>query len=110
MIDTERLSRRLARLRAEFLADLGRRRAVIAAAWGRLSQADGRDDCLQAVHSLAGAAGTFGFDELHRQARALESGLEGLPRGTGPDAELEAAWDRLQALLDRLQAGGAGDR
>lgn len=52
-------------LRQRFVGGLGQR-------WLAISQAAAPGDCSQALHRLAGAAGSYGFDAMGQAARRAE--------------------------------------
>lgn len=86
MIDAETLAR-LEAVKQAFLADLPQRRSRLEADWAQLLQATDAaavyTGFYREVHSLSGAAGTFGFEELSRLARTLELELtDHADRGT----------------------------
>lgn len=74
---------RLQALRDDFAAQLPDRISAIECAWRSRDSAtpDELHDLYRKVHSLAGAAGTFGMPELSAQARHIEDQLRTLQRG-----------------------------
>jgi HPt (histidine-containing phosphotransfer) domain-containing protein len=80
-------------LRANFRAGLpGRRREIALAA--------NAADRAAALHRLAGAAGSYGFDELGRAAREAEH----LARAGDDGPALQSALRAVQAALDAASA------
>lgn len=59
------------------------------------SDAEKKERAVRGAHTLAGTAGTFGYLELGRSARALEI----LLGGSAPAADVEAPLARLRAAL-----------
>ena len=98
---------RLAALRADWQARLPDRlhelRAALDACRAAPADAGAIEDLHRRVHTLAGAAGTFGLPQLSTQAKALEHGLEALMERP---ARTAADFDTAQAALDALPASG----
>jgi HPt (histidine-containing phosphotransfer) domain-containing protein len=46
--------------------------AGLAARWRAITQADSPHDCVQALHRMAGAAGSYGFEAMGKAARRAE--------------------------------------
>lgn len=94
---------RLQVLRDDFAAQLPQRIGAIEHAW--LSRTAATPDALhelyRKVHSLAGAAGTFGMSDLSDQARRVEDDLRPLLKGD--TAVVEAAATDISAGIARLR-------
>jgi HPt (histidine-containing phosphotransfer) domain-containing protein len=69
-------------LRAKFIERLPIR-------WSEISLAASAADCGAALHRLAGAAGSHGFDELGQAARRAELSAKGMEGGWPNAAALE---------------------
>ncbi len=94
---------KLEALAGRFRADLPRRIGDIAQALARLRQGEGDWQTFhRCLHSLVGAAGTFGLGNVSDGARALERLVKPVAReGAAPDwAAMEAALGRLRSLVD----------
>lgn len=107
------LTQLLAGLRQRFADQLGVRLQAIGAQLHRLAQADAAsvdfDALHREVHSLTGAAGTFGLAEVSQRARALEVPLAALLRGeVAADATLHQTLQQALAALTAV-APLAGD-
>jgi HPt (histidine-containing phosphotransfer) domain-containing protein len=79
------------KLREAFLAGLSQRRAEIETASSDLLR-------MQALHRLAGAAGSYGFTELGQAARAAEQALA-LQSATSNSMAFQVAWSRLKQCM-----------
>ncbi len=79
-------------LRQRFVSGLALR-------WQAIARPASPDDCRQALHRLAGAAGSYGFDALGLAAQQAEHSCDGSASGL-PDAAALAA---LRSCL--VQAG-----
>lgn len=94
---------RLQALRDDFAAQLPQRIGAIEHAW--LTRADATPDELhelyRKVHSLAGAAGTFGMSDLSDQARRVEDDLRPLLKGD--TTVVDAAATDISAGIARLR-------
>lgn len=94
---------RLQALRDDFAAQLPQRIGAIEDAW--LTRAAATPDALhelyRKVHSLAGAAGTFGMSDLSDQARRVEDDLRPLLKGD--TAVVETAATDISAGIARLR-------
>jgi chemotaxis protein histidine kinase CheA len=104
---------RLRKLKESFRRDLPRRCGEIDAAWRRLrDQGAGIEAAAAAhrqAHSLAGAAGTFGFPEIGALATALEQQLEVLARSAAaPSVEQSALIADMIARLARMSNAPGG--
>jgi chemotaxis protein histidine kinase CheA len=107
------LEQALAALREDFAASLPDRQTALSAAWDALDQNEWNPEDLNAayhlVHSLAGAAETFGFSDLGVAARALNGHLHGIVSSPqqSPEARGEAArlYQDLATALTAAQAG-----
>ncbi len=104
--------RQLALLRARFTAGLGARREELRAGWDdwNAAAATGDGDRPRAVlaialHRLAGAALSYGFDTLGQHARAFEARITA--DGAEPGALIEP-FATLVAALDEAFAHAAG--
>ncbi|MBH61711.1 MAG: hypothetical protein CL569_04540 [Alphaproteobacteria bacterium] len=101
----EELEKRLAVLREGFRDDLGQRLEDISAAWATIQDAGWNDENTELLerlsHSLAGAAATFGFEEISEAARALERVVEALSAGEPPG---EDALSSIADLLTTLES------
>ncbi len=95
------LAARLALLRQQFAsglpARLDRIDAALAACRIDASDADAFSELVSALHSLGGAAGIFGFDELGTQARQAE-------RQVMQRTERQAAQESLEQISSQLSA------
>ncbi len=92
-------------LQRQFAAELPARLAALRAQYGALSLPDWQSAEAQALHhllhSLTGAAGTFGMPSLSAAARQLEHRLAGLLQaGTAPDAP---TWQAIGKELERIE-------
>ncbi len=113
MADASRLDK-LRRLHASFRAQLPDRFDEMRAAWSGalegVQREESRKEFRRLVHSLAGAAGSFGLPELTHQARQIEELLAGLAAGDAAvPADLAAAISlRLTQLVAPLppETGG----
>ena len=75
--DNEELAQALAEMRGEYAAALPAKLARIESLWrGICAGAPKDDDLLRVVHSIAGAAGTFGLAEVGDAALELEEALK----------------------------------
>jgi len=83
-------------LRQRFVGGLGQR-------WQAISQASAPDGCIQALHRLAGAAGSYGFDAMGQAARRAELSCAGSADGWPAPAALA----ELQHCI--VAAGGVAD-
>ncbi len=91
----------MAALYLRFCQRLPERAATLQAAWAAWLTAPGSNapaDLVRGLHSLAGAAGLHGLDDLTHNARALEQAL--LTTEATPDAHAAA----FAALLADMQA------
>lgn len=84
-------------LRARFLQGLPARAAQIDDAAAPVAQR------VQALHRLAGAAGSYGYDELGRLARQVLV----IAEHGGPAPALRHALTQLREHIDTLVGGGA---
>ncbi len=105
--------RRLAELRALFIAGLPDRVATIVAAAAPLTPALGADgsretaDRLRRVaHQLAGTAGTFGFDAPGEIAHGIEVACSALVDGAAPPGAAQC--DDIAQRVRALEAASAG--
>ena len=74
--DREELDQALAEMRGEYAAALPEKLACIESLWGEIGAGAPKDeDLLRVVHSIAGAAGTFGLAEVGDAALHLEEAL-----------------------------------
>lgn len=75
--DGEELHRALAGMRAEYASGLPAKLALIESLWREIGAGAPKDqDLLRVVHSIAGAAGTFGLAEVGDAALQLEEALK----------------------------------
>lgn len=75
--DREELNHALAEMRGEFAAGLPAKLARIESLWREIGAGYPKnEDLLRIVHSMAGAAGTFGFPEVGDAALELEEVLK----------------------------------
>ncbi len=110
---TGNLEEALAQLRTEFAASLPDRAQKLDDAWHEPSHRDWDSESLNAayhqVHSLAGAAETFGFTDLGGAARALNDHLHGIV-SSGQDAtaavqaEAQAYYDAIEVAFEDAKA------
>jgi diguanylate cyclase (GGDEF)-like protein len=102
----ENLVARMAYLREQFVRragpDLARVSAGLRAAASR-GQFGDLAYCYQLLHRLAGSAGTFGYENLGRQARVLEKKLK--PIAEKPDAAETDSPELRAVIKDDLLAG-----
>ena len=100
---TGSLEEALAALRVEFAASLPERRDSLSNAWRDLTDrgwdTESQNAAYHAVHSLAGAAETFGFSEIGQAARALNDWLHDLLEANNHSADQRAV---AQQLYDTL--------
>lgn len=100
----------LAQLSSEFRSSLPARLTVISEAFAAASAGDAAalETLQRALHSLVGAAGTFGFAELSQRARLLENAVraERLPAATGFLADVNA----LLLLLETPATAAPSDK
>jgi len=82
-------------LRAEFRLSFSSKASELRSLLGSMAGQDREEALLRFAHNLAGAAGTYGFEELSRLAARVEESEQG---------EGRAASARL--LLERLSSGG----
>ena len=107
------LEQRLAALRAAFADKLADRLGEIEAAVRSLGEGggDGRLALLSLrdqAHKLSGAGGTFGFDDLGREAGELEVLCDSLiDRGDGPSA---ADIEEIEDFLARLKTAAGSPK
>ncbi|MBN3729066.1 chemotaxis protein [Burkholderia sp. Ac-20379] len=104
--------RQLAVLRARFTSGLGARRDELTAAWSEWNALAGTPDAERpravlaiALHRLAGAALSYGFETIGQAARTLEG------RITADGAQLDGLstpFGALVAGIDDAYAGAAG--
>jgi HPt (histidine-containing phosphotransfer) domain-containing protein len=74
--DREELHRALAGMRSEYASGLPAKLALIESLWREIGAgAPKHEDLLRVVHSIAGAAGTFGLAEVGDAALDLEEAL-----------------------------------
>ncbi len=112
-----RARQRLAQLRESYRLSLGDKAVAIRQAADVARQGDYRPEALAGlrhhVHKLAGSAGTYEFDDLYRQADALERCVKALQEdpALAEGAARSGQIERLQAetgrLLDLLQRTAA---
>ncbi len=101
---TDRLEQQLAKLRESFAARLPGRVQEIASAWNSIAEngwnAENAKRFHRLIHSLAGAAATFGFATLSQSARQLELDVEPFIGATAPllPEQSETITDWLSAL------------
>ncbi len=99
---TGNLEDALAEMRRDFAATLPDRRHALITAWRDLAEGDWSADSVEAayrvVHSLAGAAETFGFSDLGQAARALNDAVHDLRPGP-TTADQRAKAERLCAQV-----------
>jgi periplasmic divalent cation tolerance protein len=103
----------IAALTEEFRQGLPARIARIRegiAAWHDRGEATGLDDAERAAHSLAGAAGSFGFPWVGEAARQLERLLEGAQAGAPGAAEVNHALSVLALAVDGVASLDAPER
>jgi diguanylate cyclase (GGDEF)-like protein len=102
----------LAKLKAEYLLQIPHKLAAIASDWEQLKTTrDAETLCTlhRNVHSLIGTSGTFGFTELSKAARVLETTLKPLLEKTDEhlsntlSLEISAKINTLFNLLTSLQ-------
>jgi len=75
--DREELDQALAEMRGEYAAALPEKLACIESLWGEIGAGAPKDqDLLRVVHSIAGAAGTFGLPGVGAAALQLEEALK----------------------------------
>jgi len=102
---------KLRTLQDAFAAQLPERLAAIEQAWSALRSTDKTSapnhDLSRLIHSLAGAAGTFGYRRLGEQARELEIALSALPLEWHAQPEVIATLDGALSRLKALAAEGA---
>lgn len=100
----EALQRKLEAVHQAYRDRLPGKLAALRAAWDGLSAAEDPMERLRAlhreVHSLVGSSGTFGYDELSRQARLAERHLRTLLEAGRPPTARERC--RGTELLDGL--------
>ncbi|WP_281405629.1 MULTISPECIES: Hpt domain-containing protein [unclassified Mesorhizobium] len=84
-------------LRQRFLARCADQLAELKAIAGESAPLPGNDSLVRLAHSLAGAAGTFGFAEISARASVLETLL--IEQADG--ASVRAALDALIAEIER---------
>ncbi len=101
----DELERAIGKLRADYAEQLPRAVAQMEALWRQLVAVEtaptAMDELMRTAHSIAGAGGTFGFDQASRAARALELALDPFRLGSSiPDATAQAG---IAALLDELK-------
>lgn len=103
------LQARLQALRDDFATQLPARIASIERAWQSRAEAIPEDlrELYRKVHSLSGAAGTFGLPELGEQARRLEDTLRLMLHDPPQlpddfDAEISAGIARLRKLAESV--------
>lgn len=94
----------LAELKAQYRSDLARQVLAIDALWKQAASADRPLEPLaelrRHLHSLAGAAGTFGFAEIGEIAAAAEKIVEACcERGASPGDRERSEVDALIARL-----------
>ena len=82
-----------AALQRQFCAGLAER-------WVAIAEAPTPQAQTQALHKLAGAAGSYGMGALSQAARTAEHLAP-----QGPSAELSAALNQLHTLVDAARAG-----
>jgi HPt (histidine-containing phosphotransfer) domain-containing protein len=82
------------KLREAFLAGLPQRRAEIESASSDVQR-------LQALHRLAGAAGSYGLTELGQAAREAEQALAQQAAAQDPMA-FQLAWGRLKQCMGQV--------
>lgn len=104
--------RQLALLRARFTSGLGARRDELTTAWNEWNTLAGTPDAERpravlaiALHRLAGAALSYGFEHIGQAARTLEGRITA--NGAQQDG-LSAPFAALVAGLDDAYAGAAG--
>ena len=105
----EELRRTLAKLRADYAAQLPDTVAQMAQTWRRVLAAElppaALSELLRMAHSIGGSATTFGLPAASEAARALERLLEGCAdSGRLPE---RGAQDRIAALLAALLRAAA---
>ncbi|WP_414440554.1 chemotaxis protein [Burkholderia sp. 22PA0106] len=103
--------RQLALLRARFTSGLGARRDELTAAWHEWNALAGTPDADRpravlaiALHRLAGAALSYGFEAIGLAARALEGRITA--DGAQPDSQ-SAPFAALVAGIDEAYAGAS---
>ena len=108
------LQARLQALRDDFVAQLSERIASIERAWQARAEAIPEDlhELYRKVHSLSGAAGTFGLRELGEQARRVEDKLRCILHDPPQlsdnfDADISAGIAQLRKLSDQVTPGPA---
>jgi HPt (histidine-containing phosphotransfer) domain-containing protein len=86
----------------EYRRSLAPRLARIEALWHAMAEdpEPGKEELLRTVHSIAGAAGTFGLAHVGATALALELHLEPLCSRSGPAHASERA--RIEAGIAQL--------
>jgi HPt (histidine-containing phosphotransfer) domain-containing protein len=104
-LDTNQMLQKLGAMQALFTARLPVRLAAIDAALQDCRDQPGArepvEELHRVLHSLTGAAGTFGYDALGLEARSFESDVQAwLTAGSWSERDL----DRLALQLPRLQA------
>ena len=105
-------SARLARLKENYLRSLNDKRAAIESARQAAEAADFAPEALaefrHLVHKLAGSAGTYGLEDIYRQAVALEDTLKALQDEKGERAALLGTMrEQSDTLLTALSAAAS---
>lgn len=99
----------------QFRTGLAQRRAALEAGWNDADEAQGLVTLCRVAHNLAGAAGAYRRDALHRAAADLERGvlvwLKAAPETRPPAAGLKRLLGPLwRGLLEQIEteqdAGG----
>ena len=103
------LSAGLAKVRARFLIELEKRRAVLNYAYGRLDNDAARAEAIEEIcsiaHKIAGTAGTLGFGDLGAQAATTEDAIrQHLDGQAVDDATIRAEIIQLIDLAGRSQS------
>lgn len=93
----------LDRLRRDYASSLPRRLSALDAAWTLANDILNEDtfaELRKVVHSLAGGAGTFGYPDIGKAARALEERMDMLTAlEPGQIITLTSLRDRLRTVM-----------
>ncbi|MES9904213.1 MAG: response regulator [Sedimenticola sp.] len=104
------LQHRLRQLRDNFAEGLPEKIAEIGLLWDELCDggrsADQAGRLQHIFHKLAGSGGTFGFNHLGHQARALEKHMEPLAAG---EPMADAQRENIQKLIEKLPTAAKAD-
>lgn len=101
----------------QFRAGLAQRRAALEAGWDDADEAQGLAALCRVAHNLAGAAGAYRRDALHRAAADLERGvlvwlktaIDSRPPAAGLKRLLGPLWRCLLEQIELEQAASDDD-